>query len=116
VGLLLDAVRETLEGFGIDAHLVEGLVGVFVQLRNGPPAKIAAAGVSISRSITGHGIALNVTTDLSGYSLIVPCGLTDYGVTSMGEVLDPAPAIEVVASRLVANLRSRLGQELRRLP
>ncbi|MBW2261751.1 MAG: lipoyl synthase [Deltaproteobacteria bacterium] len=116
VSLLLDAVQETLEGFGIDAFLIEGLIGVFAQPPNGPPAKIAAAGVSISRSITGHGIAVNVTTDLSGYTLIVPCGLTDHAVTSMKEILDRAPSMEEVASRLVSSLRSRLGQELRRLP
>ena len=83
---------------------------------DGPPAKIAAAGVSISRSITGHGIAVNVTTDLDGYSLILPCGLSDYAVTSMSEILDRAPSMEEVASRLVSSMRSRLGQELRRIP
>ena len=116
VGLLLEAIRETLVGYGIEAMLVEGLVGVFVGMPEGPPAKIAAAGVSISRSITGHGIAVNVAPDLGGFSLIVPCGLTGYGVTSMREVLGRSPAVEEVASRLVASLRSRLGQELRRLP
>jgi lipoate-protein ligase B len=116
VGLLLEAIRETLVGYGIEATLVEGLVGVFVSMPEGPPAKIAAAGVSISRSITGHGIAVNVDPDLAGFSLIVPCGLTGYGVTSIREVLGQSPAMEEVASRLVASLRSRLGQELRRLP
>jgi lipoyl(octanoyl) transferase len=72
--------------------------------------------VSISRSITGHGIAVNVNTDLDGFSLIVPCGLTDLGVASMHQILEAPPGVEEVASRLVAELRERLGQDLRIIP
>ncbi len=68
--------------FGIDGGRVAGLTGVWV----GPPGredKLAAIGVRISRWITSHGFALNVGTDLSHFDLIVPCGITDRGVTSL---------------------------------
>jgi len=115
VALLLDAALEVLAGYGIEAFLVPGVIGVFVG-KHGASAKIAAVGVSVSRGVTGHGMALNVSTDLEAYSLIVPCGLRDHGVTSMREIVDPAPAIDEVASRLVSALRSRLGEHLRILP
>jgi lipoyl(octanoyl) transferase len=109
-------VVETLGGFGIGAHLVEGTIGVFVTRPGRPAAKIAAAGVSISRGVTGHGVALNVSTDMAGFGLIVPCGLGDVEVTSMHEIVDPAPSLERVASRLVASLRARLSDGMRILP
>ena len=71
--VIIDALAE----FGIDGGRVPGCTGVWV---NG--AKIAAIGVHISRWVTSHGFALNMTTDLSYFQYIVPCGLTK-PVTSM---------------------------------
>ena len=76
--VLIDAVGE----LGITAGRVPGLTGVWV----GPPGgerKIAAIGVRISRWITSHGFALNVSRTLDHFSLIVPCGIADHGVTSI---------------------------------
>jgi lipoyl(octanoyl) transferase len=72
--VLIAAVAE----FGITATREPGLTGIWVG-----PEKLAAIGVRISRWVTSHGFALNVSTDLSRFDLIVPCGLTDRGVTSM---------------------------------
>ena len=79
----------TAADYGITAERVEGLTGVWVGRE-----KLAAIGVRIARWITSHGFALNVTTDLDYFSLIVPCGIADRGVTSLARLLgrpvDPA--------------------------
>ena len=75
---LIDAVAT----FGIAAGRVEGLTGIWVG-----NDKLAAIGVRISRWITSHGFALNVSTDLSHFDLIVPCGIEGRGVTSMDRLL-----------------------------
>ena len=75
-----------LREFGIDGGRVEGRTGVWVGAA-GREEKIAAIGVRISRWITSHGFALNVSTDLRHFRLIVPCGITDRGVTSIERVL-----------------------------
>jgi lipoyl(octanoyl) transferase len=86
--------------FGISAGRVNGLTGIWV----GPPgreAKLAAIGVRISRWVTSHGFALNVNTDLSRFGLIVPCGITDRGVTSMERLLGRNVPMDEVANAVV---------------
>jgi lipoyl(octanoyl) transferase len=68
--------------YGIQAERIEGLTGVWAG-----GAKVAAIGVRIARWITSHGFALNVTTDLDYFNLIIPCGIGDRGVTSMSRLL-----------------------------
>jgi len=88
---LIRAVAE----FGIRAGRVNGLTGIWVGAK-GREAKLAAIGVRISRWVTSHGFALNVTTDLSRFGLIVPCGIEDKPVTSMERLLSrPVPMAEV---------------------
>jgi lipoyl(octanoyl) transferase len=72
----------TAADYGIAAGRVEGLTGVWVG-----DEKLAAIGVRIARWITSHGFALNVTTDLDHFGLIVPCGIADRGVTSLTRLL-----------------------------
>jgi lipoyl(octanoyl) transferase len=78
---LEEVLMRTARDCGVDAGRVEGLTGVWT----GPArdAKLAAIGVRISRWITSHGFALNVSTDLGFFDLIVPCGISDRAVTSL---------------------------------
>jgi lipoyl(octanoyl) transferase len=87
--------------FGIGAQRVPGMTGVWIAA---PEAKIAAIGVHISRGVTSHGFAVNVTTELEYFDLIIPCGIPTKPVTSMareaaaGRAGSPAaPAMDEVA-------------------
>jgi len=83
--------------YGVEAGRVEGLTGVWVGRE-----KLAAIGVRIARWITSHGFALNVTTDLSGFDLIVPCGIADRGATSLERLLGRSVDRGEVEERVVA--------------
>ena len=93
---LEEVLIETVSGFGISAGRVAGLTGIWVGPEN-DKAKLAAIGVRISRWVTSHGFALNVSTDLSRFGLIVPCGITDKGVTSMEALLGRRVPMDEVA-------------------
>ena len=98
---LIGAVAE----FGIRAGRVKGRTGIWVG-DEGHEAKLAAIGVRISRWVTSHGFALNVSTDLSRFGLIVPCGISDRGVTSMKELLGRTVPMAEVEEAVVRALRS----------
>ena len=76
---------DTLAELGVDAHRAEGRIGIWVG--EGPDeAKIGALGVRVKRWVTLHGFALNVAPDLSHFGGIVPCGIAEFGVTSLAEL------------------------------
>jgi lipoyl(octanoyl) transferase len=87
---------DTLAEYGIEAGRIPKLTGVWVGER-----KVAAIGVHISRWVTSHGFALNVSTDLSYFQYIVPCGLSK-PVTSMAQLGAPA-TLDEVSRKLTAN-------------
>ena len=99
------ALIDMLGEFGIAAGRSEGNTGVWVEGQG----KVAAIGVHISRWVTSHGFALNLSTDLSYFQYIVPCGLTK-PVTSMQE-LGFRGTREQVSAALVRNFASRFGHE-----
>src|SRR5271167_1864222 len=101
---LEEVLIRTCGDFGIGAQRIKGMTGVWTYaLRNKPEAKIAAIGVHISRSVTTHGFALNVSTDLDSFSLIVPCGITGKPVTSLERELHKPLALEEVATAASRN-------------
>lgn len=79
---LEEVLIRTIADYGIEGGRIEGLTGVWVGNE-----KIAAIGVRIARWITSHGFALNVNTDLKFFQMIVPCGITDKGVTSISRLV-----------------------------
>ncbi|MBI4497861.1 MAG: lipoyl(octanoyl) transferase LipB, partial [Chloroflexi bacterium] len=87
----------TLGDLGIAAATLPGIVGVWVGLE-----KIAALGVRVSRGVTSHGFALNVTTNLDHFTGIIPCGITDKGVTSLLRVLGRPLPLDAVADAFLA--------------
>lgn len=76
-------VIETLKEFGIRGEIRDGRVGIWVAGPNGREEKIGAIGVRVSHWITWHGLALNVAPELSHFTGIVPCGISEHGVTSL---------------------------------
>ncbi len=76
-------IIKTLAGFDIKGERREGRVGIWVVSADGSENKIAAIGVRIRKWVTYHGIAINLNPDLSHFSGIVPCGISEHGVTSM---------------------------------
>ena len=111
-----EALIRVCGGFGVRAGRIPGLTGVWCGVNQGsgirdqgsgtdsagPERKIAAIGIHVSRGITTHGFAFNVTTDLRDFALIVPCGIPDHAVTSLEhEVARPEelPSLEALAHR-----------------
>jgi lipoyl(octanoyl) transferase len=76
-------IIESLAEFNIIGETREGRVGVWVERQGGREDKIAAIGVRVRKWVTFHGICINVEPDLSHYTGIVPCGISDHGVTSL---------------------------------
>jgi lipoyl(octanoyl) transferase len=92
--------------YGIEAGRIQGLTGVWVGNE-----KLAAIGVRIQRWVTSHGFALNHTTDLSHFDLIVPCGIADRGVTSLA-TLGCTASREEVEARIAVRFAEVFGREL----
>jgi lipoyl(octanoyl) transferase len=88
--------------YGIESTRLPGLTGVWVKTARGPE-KIGAIGVRLSRWITSHGFAFNVSTDLDYFGLIVPCGIADHGVTSLGALLGSPPPMDEVEQAFVGH-------------
>ena len=79
-------IIDALAQFGVDADRRAGRVGVWVKMPDGSEAKIAALGVRVRKWVTYHGISINVAPDLSHFGGIVPCGITQHGVTSLADL------------------------------
>jgi len=108
VDRLQNTVISILNDYNIDAHKEDGLhTGVWVDKN-----KIAAIGLSLSKWVTMHGMAFNINTDLSYFDLIVPCGLTDRGVTSMKALIYKEIDFDKVANLFIKYFKNQLNCEI----
>src|SRR3954469_22946118 len=104
------ALMAVCTGFGVATEQVEGRSGVWVRAdERGPDRKVAAIGVRVARGVTMHGFALNCDCDLAAFAAIVPCGITDAGVTTLTQetgrtiaVTDVLPTVERELTRVFA--------------
>jgi len=96
---LEDTLIRAVATFGINAHRMAGLTGAWVG-----DDKLGAIGVRIARWVTSHGFALNVSTNLAHFDLIVPCGIVDKGVTSIESLTGRAVAMTEVEDAVAAAL------------
>jgi len=102
---LEEVMLRTCSDYGIEAGRVPGLTGVWVG-----QDKIGAIGVRIARWVTSHGFAFNVTTDLSAFDLIVPCGIRGRGVTSLERLLGRPVPLDEVMERLTGRFLAVFGR------
>lgn len=105
-----EALRDALASYGVPSRTEPGKTGVWVDLSDGRPAKIGAIGVRISRGVTTHGFALNVSTDLAAFERVLPCGF-QHEVGSL-ERLGVVAHVAEVGERCARALATRLGRDL----
>ncbi len=87
VEFLENWVIKILNDFKIKGEIRKGRVGIWVEDENGSEKKVAALGIKLKKWVSYHGIAVNIDPEMSGFNNIVPCGIKDFGVTSMTEIL-----------------------------
>ncbi len=107
---LEEVLIRTCASFGIPTKHIPSLTGVWTEGME--ESKIAALGVHISRGVTSHGFALNVTTDLSFFNLIIPCGITTKPVTSMARELQKPPSMEEVENTVSRQFGQVFGSQI----
>ncbi len=112
VRMLEEAMIRATAEFGITTERVAGKTGIWVKNGNAEE-KLAAIGVHISRWVTSHGFAYNVSTDLRKFDLIVPCGIADRKATSLEKLLGRNVEEKEVAPRIAKHLGKLLGLEMK---
>ena len=110
---LEDVMIRTCADYGLDAGRIAGLTGTWLNVEK-RAEKIGAIGVRISRWITSHGFAFNVSTRLDHFQLIVPCGISDRGVTSLEKATGRVFPLEEVEERIVQHFAEVFDREIRR--
>ena len=104
---LEDVMIRVCADYGIEAERIKGLSGTWIGSE-----KIGAIGVRISRWISSHGFAFNVTTDVDFFKLIVPCGIADRGVTSLSARIGTPQSMADVEDRFVTRFCDVFGRTL----
>lgn len=115
VRLMEEALILSCKDFGVPAQRICKLTGVWTYAGGSvPEKKLAAIGVHVSQAVTSHGFALNVTTDLRDFDWIVPCGITDKGVTSLEleSPQTPTPTLAQATNSVSANFGRVFGRQM----
>ena len=113
VRMLEEVMIRTTAEFGMEAYRVEGKTGIWVAVASGVEEKLGAIGVHISRWVTSHGLAYNVSTDLRNFDLIVPCGIAGRKAASLEKLLGRAVNLKEVAPRISKHFGEVFGLEMR---
>lgn len=98
-------IIRTLAEFEITGERREGRIGIWVVDKTGGESKIAAIGVRVRSGVTYHGLAINVSPDLSHYAGIIPCGINEFGVTSFADL-----GKDITLAQLDDALKKTFGQ------
>lgn len=121
VGMLSSVMNELIRPYGLEGGTIQGMIGLWVdraqfnyypgeaQLQS--PLKIGAIGVRISRWVTSHGFALNLSTNMDLFRWIVPCGIKQFGVTSVQQLTGGSPELKESARLALRHLNAYLGTE-----
>jgi lipoate-protein ligase B len=108
IRLLEDTIIDALKVININGEKIKGETGVWVVGKSGNPKKIAALGVRISGGVTLHGAALNVSTDLSFFDHIIPCGNPQSEVTRVNDEISHKVTVQEISAIFVKTFSSRL--------
>ena len=114
--MLEEAIILTCQDYGLIAGRINGLTGVWVNHESDQARKICAFGVKASRWISMHGFAFNVNSDLSYFSHIVPCGISEKGVTSLSHELGVGVNEIEAKEAVLGHLSNLFGFEIIRVP
>jgi lipoyl(octanoyl) transferase len=115
--MLEEAMIRASADFDVTAVREPGKTGIWIdQPAAAAPEKLAALGVHLSRWVTSHGFAYNVSTDLRYFGLIVPCGISERKATSLEKLLGRTIAVSSVADRLVNHLGEVLNLDMQAVP
>jgi lipoyl(octanoyl) transferase len=106
---LEEAMIRASADFGVNAERHAGRTGIWAETASGDEEKLGAIGVHVSRWITSHGLAYNVSTDLRYFDLIVPCGIRDKRATSLEKLCGRAMGISEVAQQIVRHVGDCFG-------
>jgi lipoyl(octanoyl) transferase len=112
VRMLEEVMIRTTTEFGMEAYRVEGKTGIWVAVASGVEEKLGAIGVHISRWVTSHGLAYNVSTDLRNFDLIVPCGIAGRKAASLEKLLERAVNLKEVAPQISKHFGEVFGLEM----
>ena len=109
---LEEVIISAIGFFGLKGYRIDGETGVWVKDKLNSDKKICAFGIKASRWVTMHGFALNVNTDLKYFDYIVPCGISDKGVTSLEEILNKKITTKMVKQKIYENFARLFNAEL----